>query len=109
MKRDGNCLYHAFTLALQALDVENAPADHIALRRELVEFMESRSPDWFNLPTNMTLSTFIERGDENVVRAAAEHYKKTIHVTSVNEKTRTFDFATTEAERQLQSSLFSSA
>jgi len=100
VEKDGNCLYHALTLALHVCGVANAPGDHIELRRELVEFMASRSPDWFVLPANETHLTFLERqrlsgqwGDENVVKAAAEHYKRTINVTSVNEKTRTFDFA----------------
>ena len=88
---DDNCLYHAICLALVYYKVKNAPSNHKDLRKELVEFMRTKEESWFLLPSNLTRQEYLERqsasssgtpcwGDENVVRAASEKYKRTFNV-----------------------------
>jgi len=95
---DGNCLYHALSLALRVSQVENAPSNHIQARRCIVKFMRGQKSTWFQLPNQTTKQAYLEKqskdgeyGDENVIKAAAELYRRVIHVTSVYEGVRKFD------------------
>ncbi len=94
---DGNCLYSSLVLSLRLLRVVDEDFDQKELMKNLLEFMRTKDTDWFKLPINQTKAQYLEHqakdgvwSDENVVQAAAEYYQRTISVTSVYERTRTF-------------------
>ena len=96
---DGNCLYHALSLAAIVFQFREPPYDHVSARNELVDYMERQNASWFELPDDLTLVEYLKQqrqpkqwGDENTVKAAAECYQRKVSVTSVNEGSRTFTF-----------------
>jgi len=104
---DGDCLLHSLILAFRVIQHPSAPLDPVSLRKELVNHMRTQELTWFQFATKVTKTSFLrsqsKKGtccDENVVKAAAELYQRTIAVTNTTDGRRLFDFEATKRGRK---------